>query len=102
MNIAFWKTVSSFASATAIGGAVLVGCGGSSGSQEEDPPATTSEELRAGCHWKRSPGPCPVAQPGGGTGNLCWPALYGNAHWERVCACPPGEVQTGTGCSAVL
>ncbi len=84
----------------------VVGCGGSSssgdGQGQEDTPSTTAAELRAGCRWERLPGPCPVAQPGGGALNACWPALYGDAHWERICkspVCPAGEVWTGSGCT---
>lgn len=65
---------------------------------DETPPATSQEDLSIGCRWQREPGPCPETLL---PGDLCVPAYWGNAHWQRVCpsrACPAGEVWNGSGC----
>jgi hypothetical protein len=75
--------------ATMVAAFGVTACGSSDGatddgSGDEAAPATTSEDLRAGCHWERLPGPC--RDPGVGS-QRCVPAVRGNAHWIHIC--PP-------------
>jgi hypothetical protein len=98
----------SFVALTVAAAAFVAGCSSAEDSSapaaDEAPPATTSQDLLGRCHWVRSPGPCPVAAPGGGALPVCYPALYGDAHWSKVCGegpphgCPAGEVWDGAGC----